>query len=121
LLIDAADEPFRAMLYLGINCSYGSLDCARLTRAMIAAEPGWLDSPCIKTGADRRCPLWPETIAALDNALAVRPEPKQYEDEDLVFLTVQGNPWVRETDRGTDKAVSQVDTVAANFARVAEK
>jgi integrase len=121
LMIDAADEPFRAMLYLGINCAYGSLDCARLTRATIAAEPGWLDSPRVKTGADRRCPLWPETIAALDNALTVRPEPKRDEDEDLAFLTVQGNPWVRETDRGTDKAVSRVDTVAANFARVAEK
>jgi integrase len=121
LLIDAADDQFKAMLYLGINCGYGSLDCARLTRAMLVAEPGWLDSPRIKTGAERRCPLWPETAAALEAAITGRPAPKLDEDEDLAFVTVQGNPWVRETDRGTDKAVSRVDTVAANFARLAEK
>jgi integrase len=88
---------------------------------MLAPEPGWIDSPRVKTAADRRIPLWKETVAALEAVREVRPDPKRDEDEDLVFVTVQGNPWVRHTDRGTDKPVSRVDTVAANFARVAEK
>jgi integrase len=120
-MIDAADTQFRAMLYLGINAGYGASDCARLTRSMLAAEPGWIDAPRVKTAAERRVPLWPETTVALAAVRDVRPDPKRDVDEDLVFVTVQGNPWVRHNDRGTDKPVSRVDTVAANFARVAEK
>src|SRR5262249_42856899 len=49
--------------------------------------------PRPKTGIPRRCPLWPETVAAIQAALAKRPQAKRPEDTGLVFLTRQGTPW----------------------------
>jgi integrase len=58
---------------------------------------GWADYPRPKTGIPRRCPLWPETIEAIREALAKRPAPKNEEDSTLVFLTARGGPWNKDT------------------------
>jgi integrase len=48
-------------------------------------------------GADhRRCPLWPETIAAVREALAHRPANRQAEHDELVFITQRGDAWAKE-------------------------
>ena len=39
-----------------------------------------------KTGIHRRCPLWPETVEAMHDALEARPQPKNAVDADLVFV-----------------------------------
>jgi integrase len=52
--------------------------------------------PRPKTGIDRRCPLWPETVQALKDTLAVRPKPKGAADAALVFITKYGLPWHRD-------------------------
>jgi integrase len=58
---------------------------------------GVIDYPRPKTGIPSRCVLWPETVAALRDALAARPQPKDEDDADLVFITVPGAPWAKDT------------------------
>jgi integrase len=56
-------------------------------------EGGWVNYPRPKTGIPRRCPLWPETVAALTEWLADRRAPADPCDADMVFLTQRGNSW----------------------------
>lgn len=119
-MIEAADPQMRAMILLGLNCGYGASDCARLNRADVAREPGWLAGSRVKTGTVRRCPLWPETVAAIEAAVRVRPKPKAAADADAVFLTRYGTRWVRHVDRDT-RAVNRYDRVGESFGRLAEK
>jgi integrase len=60
-------------------------------------DKGWLDYPRPKTGIGRRCSLWPETISALKEALADRPQPKKEDHSNLFFLTKYGMPWAKDT------------------------
>lgn len=96
-LIDAAEMPLRAMMLLGINCGFGNADCSKLPLSALDLDGGWVDYPRPKTGIPRRCPLWPETVAALREILATRPKPKDATGADLVFLTVRGGSWHKET------------------------
>jgi integrase len=75
-LLDAAGTPMKAMLLLGINCAFGNQDCGTLPLSALDLEVGWVNYARPKTGIDRRCPLWPETVKALREALAKRKEPK---------------------------------------------
>jgi integrase len=93
-LVKAADPQLKAMIYLGINCAFGPTDCGRLTFDKI--KDGWHTMARPKTEAPRRCPLWPETIKAIEEYREVRPEPKPG-NERLIFLTRFGNSWARET------------------------
>lgn len=103
--VEGQDEPvtltpnptLRAMVLLGINAAYGQSDCARLLSRTIDLEGGWAKSSRPKTGADRGAKLWPETVAAIREALAVRPGPRDPADKGLLFLTSKGKRWVRES------------------------
>ena len=94
-LLDAATPPVRAMILLGVNCGYGNTDVAELPQSALDLDAGWADYPRPKTGVPRRCPLWPETIAAARVAIDRRPDPKDSADNGLVFLTRYGTRWVR--------------------------
>lgn len=94
-LLKAADGQLKAMIMLAINCGMGNRDVALLPIKAIDLAGAWLDYPRPKTAVPRRCPLWPETIAALKQALAKRPTPKQTEAEGLAFVTRYGACWVR--------------------------
>jgi integrase len=96
-LLESASVPLRAMILLGINCGLGNADCGRLTRQALDLEQGWLDYPRCKTGMERRCPLWPETVKAIRDALANRPEHKNPADAALVFITRFGQAWHTDT------------------------
>jgi integrase len=96
-LIDAAGPSMRAMILLGINCGFGNADCGELPLSAVDLDAAIIDFPRPKTGIPRRCPLWPETVAALRDALAKRPEPKSEEDADLFFVTKYGYSWCKET------------------------
>jgi integrase len=48
--------------------------------------------------------LWPETIAALKDAIAVRPEPHDADNTGLAFITKYGESWAKET---TDNPVAK--------------
>jgi len=95
-MIDAADMPLRAMILLGINCGFGMSDWGQLPLTALDLEGGWHNFARPKTGAARRCALWPETVAAAKEALEKPPRPKKDEHAGLVFLTAQGWPWHKE-------------------------
>jgi integrase len=91
-VLSKASTTLRAMVLLGINCGLGNADVAALPLTALDLDAGWLNFPRPKTGIDRRCPLWPETVKALRTVLAERdPRP---EAESLVFVTSRGRPWL---------------------------
>ena len=94
-LIDAASPQLKAMVLLGINGGMGNSDCASLPLSTLDLDGGWLDFARVKTGIDRRIPLWPETITALREVIANRRKPADEADAGLVFLTKFGLRWVR--------------------------
>lgn len=96
-LIDAAGVPLKAMILLGINCGFGNADVANLPLSAADLERGWVKFPRPKTGIERRCPLWPETVKALKAAIADRPTPRNEADSDILFVTKFGKRWVRMT------------------------
>jgi integrase len=99
-LIDAATQPLKAMLLLGINAALGNQDCVTVTFSAVDLDACTIDYPRPKTGISRRCVLWPETVAAIREALANRPEPKNPEHANLLFITRFGAPWGKNTPDG---------------------
>ncbi len=92
-MLDAAAPQLKAMVLLAINCGFGNHDCGRLPKSAVNLNTGWIKFPRPKTGIDRRCPLWPETAAAIEAALATRPQPQDPAHNGLVFMTKRGQPW----------------------------
>lgn len=90
-----ADTAMRAMVLLGLNCGFGNSDIASLPRSALDLSHGWVTFPRPKTEIERRVPLWPETIAALRDALPLRPDAEDAADAGLCFLTWAGRRWVR--------------------------
>lgn len=119
-MIDAADVQIKAMILLGCNAAFGAKDCADLQRQSLELRRGWVDFPRPKTGIARRCPLWPETIAALDAVDTERPKPTSPDDAGCVFITGRGNRWVRFRDRG-DKPGVNLDAVSNEFRKLAKR
>src|SRR5262249_19592498 len=99
-LLDAAGPQLRTMILLGINCGFGNSDCGNLPLSAVDRVGGFIDFPRPKTGIPRRCPLWPETVAAIEAALCHRPEPKKAEHAGLVFVTRCGDSWHTGTTDG---------------------
>jgi integrase len=113
-LLEASPAAERAMAFLGLNCAYGNRDVATLPLTALDLDGGWASYHREKTGMHRRCPLWPETVQALRDALAARPEPREGH-AGLVFLTRWGTPWmsIRQTN--------YTDKVAAHFGQLLRK
>lgn len=97
-IIGKAPQPLKAMILLGINCGFGNQDCGTLPKSALDLKGGWVDYPRPKTAVERRCPLWPETVGAVKDAIGQRPKPKDREHTGLVFLTAFGQPWARDND-----------------------
>jgi integrase len=93
-LLDSATTQCKAMLLLMVNCGFGPTDCATLPLEAVDLDSRWIAYARSKTGIARRCPLWPETVAALRAAIAERPAAKQEGAEEFVFLTARGRRWV---------------------------
>jgi integrase len=103
-ILDAADVQLKAMALLGVNCGLGNSDCGRLPLSAVDLEAAVIDFPRPKTGIARRCPLWPETVQAIRDALAGRVAPRQEKHAGLVFLTSYGLPWAKGK---TDQALAR--------------
>lgn len=94
-MLDATTPNLKAMILLAVNCGMGNNDLASLPIHKLDLDRGWHSFGRPKTGVERRCPLWPETVAALRIVLASRPKPRDTAAADLVFLTRNGRPYVR--------------------------
>ncbi|MEX2310303.1 MAG: site-specific integrase [Pirellulales bacterium] len=121
-LLDDADQPLKAMILLGINCGFGNHDCGTLPKSALDLKAGWVNFPRPKTAIERRCPLWPETVRAIREALTRRPKAKSQEHDRLVFITKYGLPWAKDTSTNPvtqefRKLVDAVDAAAANDAK----
>lgn len=117
-----ADPIMKAMVLLGINGGLGNTDVSELPREAIDFEGGWLEYPRPKTQVKRRIPLWPETLDAIRVAIDLRPAARREEDEGLVFLTIQGNHWVRiQPTEGDPRKYNSVNTVGHRFGALLKK
>jgi len=119
-LIAAANPILKAQVLLGLNAAFGAMDLSEL-RARHLAEKGWVALPRRKTGAERKCPLWPETAKAIHKAIKLRPAPLDPADADRVFLSGAGMPCRRFRARTTDRAGSGGDYIARRWARLCER
>ncbi|HUY93583.1 MAG TPA: tyrosine-type recombinase/integrase [Pirellulales bacterium] len=95
-IVAAASPQLKAMTLLGLNCGFGPHDCGTLPIDKLDLANGWHYYGRPKTHNKRRCPLWPETVAALREVLADRPEPAEEGWGGLVFLTPVGGCWSDE-------------------------
>ncbi len=109
--LEAARQPIRAMIYLGINCAFGNTDVSNLPLSAVQGQ--WVDFPRPKTGVARRIPLWPETVLALQEAAAHRGTAKELADSGLVFVTRRGYRFTRLSDKGKN-----IDGVGHEFGKV---
>jgi integrase len=109
----------RAMVLLGLNAGFGNTDVASLPQSALNLKTGWITFPRSKTGIQRRIPLWPETVAELKAAIAVRPSPADPADDGLVFLTERGTRFVRlQPSRTKENHTATINAVARRFEKL---
>ena len=113
-LLNAAKQPLKAMVLLGINCAFGQSEIAGLPIAAFDFEAKFVDYPRPKTAVWRRCPLWDETADAVRDAIEKRPNPKNVADQDSVFITKYGYRWVRCSN---GKKQAWTDAVGLEFGK----
>jgi len=114
-MLAAADDVLRCMILLGVNCGFGQTDVANLPQSAVDLKAGWITFPRVKTGSTRRIPLWPETMAAIRQALKQRSTPKNPADADLLFVTRCGNKWTRTGEKGA------IDSIRLEFGKLLVK
>ncbi len=120
-IIDAATQPLKAMVLLGINCGFGNTDVATLPQSAVDLDGGWIDFPRPKTQVQRRCPLWPETVAAIGGAVANRPRERDPADADLCFLTTRRTRFVRvQVSKANKERHVTVNAVGRRFEHLLE-
>jgi integrase len=106
-ILIASPPHIRAMVWLAINCGFGNADVGSLMTQDLDLYGRWVRLPRSKSGEDRRCPLWPQTVYAVRVALAARPVPADRSHDNLVFVTAQRNPW-HDDRKGIQSPLSQV-------------
>ncbi|MAT70672.1 MAG: hypothetical protein CMJ58_14235 [Planctomycetaceae bacterium] len=115
-LLDNASEPLRTMILIAVNGGLGQSDLGAIRITDIDLKNGWLNFERVKTGIDRRIPLWPETLQAIKTWIAKNPAAKDPEDEGLLFVTKCGKPWTKTNPKtGTPN-----DSIGAEFLKVME-
>jgi hypothetical protein len=114
------NKAMRAMILLGINAGMGNTDCAALPKAAVNLDTGWIEYPRQKTGAERKAKLWPETVAAIRDYLAVRPKPRDKADAGRLFLTRAGQPYLQMVAHREDY-VERRDEIAELYRRMLKR
>lgn len=99
-MLGAAKQPLKTMILLGVNAGLGNADVGTLPLSALDLDAGWLNFPRPKTGIDRRCPLWAETVQSIREWLAARPRTG---DATLLFVTRRGGRWATDTDNAVSK------------------
>jgi integrase len=116
-----ASPAMKAMTLLGVQAGLGNTDVATLPRSAVDLDKGWIVFPRPKTGVPRRIPLWPETVAALRQALTSRPSPIDEADADLCFITSRGTRYVRLQPSGTEGRFVTINSLSRRFEGVMDK
>lgn len=117
-LTDAGRLGFRpsphleAFAWLAINGGMTQGDISELRGRDIDLAHGRIDTLRGKTAAVRRTPLWPETVDAINRSIEA--QGRTIGDDDRVFLTSRGNPWVVE--EGPDN--TRNDALGKQFGKV---
>ncbi len=126
-LLKASPPTLRAMILLAVNCGLGNRDVAQLPANCIDLERGWIDYPRGKTGVERRCPLWPETVEAI-TAVTTRSKKqvtkRHPEAEGLLFVTRKGRRFVRTTPKVSADGrpyVTEHDAIATTLKRIMDR
>jgi hypothetical protein len=90
-ILRAVREPLRTFTLLALNGGMYAADIAQIWKVDLKRVGTlWLiDNDREKTSVRRKCPLWPETVKAIDRT-------RDRTDNPLLFLTWHGNPWVRD-------------------------
>ena len=114
-LLEATNPIMRAMILTAINAGFGQTDISSLPLSAVDLDNAWLDFPRPKTGTDRRCKLWPETVEAIRRAIPLRPRTIAVADEDCVFLTTRANRWVRTSNIDDPRNANNIDSLAVMF------
>jgi len=96
-IIEAAPQPLKSMVLLGINCGFGNTDCSTLPKSAVNLKNAQIDFPRPKTAIERRCPLWPETIRSIRAAFTHRPKAQERFHDGLAFITTEGQPWIKDS------------------------
>jgi integrase len=113
-ILAEAGQPMKAMILLAANCGFGQTDLSSLPIRTLDLDAGWVDFPRPKTAVPRRCPLWPETVAAIRDWLPLRPAPKDKADAGLLFVTKYGQRWVKLNE----KKGTPADALGQEFTKV---
>ncbi|MCE9530206.1 MAG: site-specific integrase [Planctomycetes bacterium] len=119
-IIASAGQPLRAMILLALNGGLGQTDLAAIPLRAIDFKSSLINFPRVKTETDRRFFLWPETVKAAQEAIKIRPDPKDRKHDGLAFLTIQGRPWVRHL-AGEGRRIVFTDAVAQEFNKILRK
>lgn len=126
-VLDVASPVLRAMVLLGINAGLGNTDIGNLPASCLDLERGWLDYARVKTGVQRRCPLWPETVEAIERAvkeMARHRRERSATAKGLLFVTRTGLPYTREEYHSSRNGKPQVvmhDAVATAIQKAMKK
>ena len=114
-LLSLANVQMRAMMWLGLNCGFGCMDCAQLKWKDLDFDHNRVKLPRNKTAVPRDLPLWPETLKAPKKVPQSRP---------LVFYTAEGHPWVRtlaKTQADGSIKYTTVNAISSMFGRLLTK
>ncbi len=93
-ILKVAGQNMRAMVLLGLNGALGNTDVGELPIKALDLQSGWLDYPRPKTGIMRRIPLWPETLEAIQAVLKNRRDPKNPDNDHLLFVGQRGQSYI---------------------------
>ena len=72
-LLEIASGQYKAMILLAVNCGLDGVSIGQLPTTAIDLANRWLDFTRLKTGTERHCPLWPETVEALIDSMKQDP------------------------------------------------
>jgi integrase len=97
-VIDECGTHLQAMVLLGINCAFSNSDCSAVPIDALDLKSGWVHFARQKTAIDRRIPLWPETVEALQRSLERRPESMCKQTENAFFVRPDGRAWAGPVD-----------------------
>jgi len=95
-----ADTQMKAIILTSLGAGLLAVDIAHLKFEHVELDNGMVNYPRRKTEISRSFVLWPEARKAIGDWLEIRPEPRDSDLSDNIFITSFGNLWHSEEHRG---------------------